>query len=182
MNICVFGGASPLASIDYQEMAKEVGRSIAFAGYTLIFGGGAAGMMGSAASGALEAGGKVIGILPKFLFEREPPHPRVTDMRVVETMHERKSQMYELADGFIALPGGFGTLEEVMEILTWRQLSLHKKPIFFVGGDNFWDGVRETFDKMKTCGFLTSDDRSLASFSVSPNHLLDMLHVHAKTG
>lgn len=109
-------------------------------------------MMGSAASGALDNSGKVVGILPQFLFEREPPHPGVSDMRVVQTMHERKALMYELSDGFIALPGGFGTMEEAMEVITWRQLSLHDKPIVFLSEEGFWSGV----DRSTPCSNLAS--------------------------
>jgi uncharacterized protein (TIGR00730 family) len=175
MNICIFAGASPLTEPEYLSLATRTGTVIAKARHLMVFGGGANGMMGAAATGAVQHDGQVIGILPKFLFEREPPHPLVSDMRVVETMHERKTLMYELADAFIALPGGFGTLEETMEIITWRQLSLHSKPLVFLGDHGFWAGVEGTFDAMFRAGFLSPRDRALASFSREPEQALELI-------
>jgi uncharacterized protein (TIGR00730 family) len=185
MNICIFGGASPATGQRFLDLGHRTGAAMADAGHLVVFGGGAAGMMGATATGALSRGGKVIGILPEFLFEREPPHPGVSDMRVVRTMHERKMQMYDLSDAFIALPGGFGTLEETMEVITWRQLSLHSKPIVFLGLDDFWRGIETTFDAMFASGFLSPRDRALASFTQSPEEAIECIHriiVDARAG
>lgn len=172
MDICIFGGASPQTEQGFLDLGYETGQAIARAGHRLVFGGGANGMMGAAANGALSCGGAVTGILPRFLFDREPPHPGVTDMRVVETMHERKALMYDNAAAFIALPGGFGTLEETLEIITWRQLSLHNKPIVFLGDHGFWAGIEGTFDAMFRSGFLSPRDRTLACFARSAEQAL----------
>ena len=134
MKVCVFCGASPLVKDELRQLAMATGQSIAERGWRLVFGGGAHGMMGAVASGALQAGGQVLGVLPRFLFDREPPHPGVGDIQVVDTMHERKARMYAASDAFLTLPGGFGTLDETLEIITWRQLALHDKPVVFVGG------------------------------------------------
>jgi uncharacterized protein (TIGR00730 family) len=168
VNICIFGGASPSIHSEYTELAHATGAAIAAAGHSLVFGGGARGVMGAAASGAVAAGGRVVGILPQFLCDREPPHAGIADLRIVQTMHERKAQMYELSDAFIALPGGFGTLDESMEIMTWRQLSLHTKPVVFLGSHGFWSGIEATFDLMRRTGFLSERDRHLASFAATP--------------
>lgn len=175
MNICIFGGASPAISAQYLELAAEAGAAIATAGHRMVFGGGARGVMGAAANGAVGAGGEVIGIVPQFLVDREPPHASVADIRVVQTMHERKAQMYDLSDAFIALPGGFGTLDESMEIITWRQLELHSKPVVFLGNHGFWSGVEQTFDLMRRSGFLSDADRTHAFFAATPKEAIDWI-------
>lgn len=175
MRICVFCGAAPRVSKDNLDLARQVGGLLAASGATLVFGGGGLGMMGAVASGAVEAGGAVTGILPRFLFDREPPHPQVHDIRVVDTMHERKALMYELSDAFLTLPGGFGTLDETMEVMTWRQLSIHAKPVIFVSASHFWRGVEQTFDQMHADGFLSDADRALAAFATEPEQALALL-------
>ncbi len=110
----------------------------------------------------------MLGVLPRFLFDREPPHPGVTDLKVVDTMHERKAVMYEASQAFLTLPGGFGTLDETLEVITWRQLALHDKPVIFVGGAAVWGGLEQTFDAMHRNGFLSDHDRSLVRFEDSP--------------
>lgn len=177
MKICLFGGASPNIEKTYYDFAYNVGKEIAKAGHLMVFGGGAKGIMGAAADGVVDQNGKVIGVLPNFLFTREPPHPNVSDIRVVETMHERKMQMYELADAFFVLPGGFGTFEEAMEVVTWRQLSIHDKPAIFIGIDGFWRGVKTNFDTMKDVGFLSERDYSLVCFTQSVNEALRLIKV-----
>lgn len=165
MNICVFCGASPNSSEEHLAVARATGAYLAKVGATVIFGGGSRGMMGAVATSAVENGASVIGILPRFLFEREPPHPLVADLRIVADMHERKAAMYALADAFLTLPGGFGTLDETLEVLTWRQLSIHDKPVVFVGSEAFWGGLHRTFDEMHRNGFLSDADRRLAAFA-----------------
>lgn len=172
MALCVFAGASPAADPHWFALAKDLGREIGQSGQTLVFGGGARGMMGAVAQGALDHGGKVIGVLPQFLFDREPPHSGITELQVVATMHDRKAMMYNLSSAFIALPGGFGTLEETLEVLTWRQLSLHDKPVIFLGAEGFWSGMEATFDRMADAGFLTARDRGLARFCATPQEAL----------
>ncbi|WP_126282978.1 TIGR00730 family Rossman fold protein [Burkholderia stagnalis] len=172
MAICVFGGASPTSASRHIKMAYQIGQELARAQKSVIFGGGANGMMGAVASGAVRSGGSVIGILPKFLFDREPPHPEVSDIRVVDSMHARKAMMYGLSEAFLVLPGGFGTLDEAIEVITWRQLSLHTKPIVFVGERLFWAGVEDTFNVMHADGFLTNRDRSLAMFVSTPTEAI----------
>lgn len=175
MNICVFGGASPVAAACHLALADQVGQALATARQGVVFGGGHHGIMGAVATAALRHGALVIGVLPRVLFEREPPHPGVTDLRVVESMHERKALMYALSDGFLVLPGGFGTLDEAMEIMTWRQLALHAKPVVFIARDSFWDGLESTFNVMHADGFLSDRDRALAVFVATPEDALRVL-------
>ena len=127
--VCVFCASSPGARPDYGAVATAVGQLLAAEGIGLVYGGGAVGLMGIVADAALGAGGEVIGVIPDDLFAREVGHGGVTDLRVVDSMHERKQLMFDLSDGFIALPGGLGTLEEMFEVLTWAQLGMHAKPI-----------------------------------------------------
>ena len=168
MRVCVFCGASPHVSGEYLSLARMTGSMLAASTEHVVFGGGAGGMMGSLADGVIANDGYIIGVLPQFLFDREPPHPKVSDMRVVESMHERKAIMYDLSDVFVVLPGGFGTMDETMEAITWRQLSIHDKPVVFVGSDGFWAGIETTFETMHKSGFLSDRDRNLVAFFDSP--------------
>ena len=129
-------------------------------GIRLVYGGGGVGLMGAVADGALAAGGQVTGVIPVFLNTRELKHPDVPDMRVVTTMHERKMLMVDLSGGFIALPGGFGTLDELFEVLTWSQLAIHACPIGVLNADGYFDGILTCLDGMVTRGFLRQEDRS----------------------
>ena len=137
--VTVFGGAASGLDPVCRETALALGRGLAQAGITVIFGGGSIGMMGAVADGALDAGGEVIGIIPDFLARREVAHTSVSEMIVTDSMHSRKRRMFELSDAFVTLPGGLGTLDETFEMITWRQLDLHAKPIIIcdVGG---WAG------------------------------------------
>lgn len=135
---CVYCGASSGFDDIYRKSAAELGTKLAASGIHMVFGGGATGMMGMTADAALAAGGKVTGIFPTFLEKFEAPHKGVTEMHIVESMHERKQMMAELSDCFIVMPGGFGTLDEFFEILTWRQLQLHDKPVFLVNINGYW--------------------------------------------
>jgi hypothetical protein len=179
MRVCVFGGASPTIGAELVEFGRRTGRLFATHGLGVVFGGGSRGMMGALADGALAAGGEVIGVIPRFLFDREPPHPGVVDMRVVASMHERKQLMYALAHGFVALPGGFGTMEEVMEVLTWRQLSLHSKPIIFLDEAGRWENVEQLFDRMVLDRFLTAANRAIVRFAAGPEQALELLRAAA---
>ncbi len=134
--ICVFCGSNVGAKPEYALAARALGTALAEKNWTLVYGGAQIGIMGAIANAALEAGGKVIGVIPNFMMQREVGHPDLTELHIVSTMHERKAKMAELSDGFVALPGGLGTLEELFEVWTWRYLGLHHKPLglFDVGG------------------------------------------------
>ncbi|MDB5497808.1 MAG: hypothetical protein JWP28_1839 [Phenylobacterium sp.] len=136
-SVCVFCGSSEAADPAYLRAASELGRDLALAGLRLVYGGGGVGLMGATARGAHEAGGKVLGIIPDFLVGRERALDTVETV-VVASMHQRKQMMFENADGFVILPGGIGTLEEVVELLSWRRLDLHAKPVVFYNPDGFW--------------------------------------------
>jgi uncharacterized protein (TIGR00730 family) len=141
-SVCVYCGSAGAVDQRYRSAAEELGRSLAVAGIALVFGGGRIGLMGIAADAALANGGQVIGVLPAALRDRELAHQGVSELVVVETMHDRKRVMAERADAFAVLPGGIGTLDEFFEILTWRQLGLHDKPIFLVDVAGYWQPLR----------------------------------------
>ena len=143
-SVCVFCGSSVAAAPELLSSAAELGRILAREQLTLIYGGGGVGLMGACAIAAHEAGGKVLGIIPHFLKERER-RLDVVDTVVVESMHERKMMMFERSDGFVVLPGGIGTLEEVVELLSWRRLDLHGKPVVFYNPDGFWEPLFNLF-------------------------------------
>ena len=143
-SVCVYCGSSDLADPAYLEAAYALGGEIAKAGLKFVYGGGGVGLMGASARGAHEAGGKVLGIIPEFLKGREQPFDDVETI-VVTNMHERKMMMFERADGFVVLPGGIGTLEEVVELLSWRRLDLHGKPVVFYNPDGFWEPLFALF-------------------------------------
>jgi hypothetical protein len=137
--LCVYCGASNRADPAFYDAAAALGRGMAARGWRMVYGGGRVGLMGAAAEAALAGGGEVIGIIPGFLHEAEVGHHGVTSLEIVESMHERKLRMFELSDAFCVLPGGLGTLDETFEILTWRQLGLHDKPIVLANLNGFWD-------------------------------------------
>jgi uncharacterized protein (TIGR00730 family) len=159
--VCVFSGSSPGASPDYARAAQEVGRALAGQGIGLVYGGAAVGLMGTVADAALEAGGDVIGVIPQALVDKEIAHPGVPDLRVVGSMHERKALMAELADGFIALPGGMGTLEELFEVYTWTQLGLHSKPLGLLDVRSYYQRLAEFLDHAVAELFLTVEHREM---------------------
>ena len=138
-SIAIFCGSTPGTDAIYAESAEQTGRLIAEQGKTLVYGGGRSGLMGIVADSALKAGGKVIGVIPQGLVDRELAHPHLTELHVVTSMHERKTMMAELSDGFIALPGGAGTIEEIFEQWTWAQLGIHLKPCAFLNIEGFYD-------------------------------------------
>jgi uncharacterized protein (TIGR00730 family) len=140
-SLCVFCGSNLGARDSYAEAARGLGRLLAERGVTLVYGGAAIGLMGAVADAALEAGGRVVGVMPRALFEREIAHPGISELRKVESMHERKALMADLADGFVGLPGGIGTLEEVFEMWTWGQLGYHTKPVGLLNVDGFFDAL-----------------------------------------
>lgn len=159
--ICVFCGASRGMDPAYPVLARTVGEGLAARGIGVVYGGGRVGLMGALADAALDAGGSVIGVIPQGLVDRELAHPGVTELRVVETLHERKAVMAGLADAFIALPGGLGTLEELAEVVSWAQLQLHAKPIGLLGVGGYWDALLAWVDHAAAEGFVPPGHRAL---------------------
>jgi uncharacterized protein (TIGR00730 family) len=154
--VCVYCGSSPGSDPAFAEAAKALGTSLAQNGVRLVYGGGSVGMMGTLARAVLEHGGKVTGIIPEFLTGKERPKPITDDMIVTRDMHERKRMMFEQADAFVALPGGVGTLEELVEQLTWVQVGQHKKPVLLANIKGFWEPFRDLIDHMDRLGFIYS--------------------------
>src|SRR5690606_4166114 len=174
-NIVVFCGSSSGTDRVYEEQAFLLGKSLAEAGIGLVYGGAKVGLMGAVADGALQHGGKVTGVLPYFLRTKEIAHEGLTELFIVDTMHERKTKMNQLCDGIIALPGGFGTLEEFFEMLTWGQLGLHRKPMGLLNTEGFYDGLIALAQHMVDKGFLkTANQRMLLSSAAIPD-LLDQM-------
>jgi uncharacterized protein (TIGR00730 family) len=156
-SICVYCGSSPGRSDLYLKAGHTLGRSIAEAGLRLVYGGGTKGIMGAVADGAIRAGGKVTGIIPQFLINKEATENalgRLDELLITENMHERKHTMFEKSDAFVALPGGIGTVEEIVEIMTWAQLGHHRKPIVFANVEGFWNPMLALIDHMKAEGFV----------------------------
>lgn len=160
-SICVFCGSSPGVDHGFLAAAEEVGRLLASQGRRLVYGGGRIGLMGAVADAALAEGGEVIGVIPQSLIEKEVAHLGLSDLRVVSSMHERKATMAELSDGFIALPGGIGTLEEFFEIWTWGQLGLHRKPFGLLNVAGFFDPLLAFLDQLADQRFLRPEHRGM---------------------
>jgi uncharacterized protein (TIGR00730 family) len=154
-SVCVFCGSSSGLDKIYVESAHLLARAIVSAGLTLVFGGGKVGLMGAVADEALRNSGKVIGVIPDFLYKREVGHDGVSQLEIVQSMHERKKRMAELSDAFIAMPGGWGTLEELGEILTWKQLALIDQPVGLLNTGGFFDPLLAQFKSMVNAGFLS---------------------------
>ena len=152
-SLCVFCGSSTRVAASYRHAAEELGAEIAKRGMRLVYGGGRIGLMGILADAALAAGGEVVGVIPEFLRGLEVAHEGLTDLRVVPTMHDRKRVMFELADGFVVLPGGIGTLDESIEIASWKQLGLHDKPIVVCDVAGFWRPLAALLDHVIAQGF-----------------------------
>jgi uncharacterized protein (TIGR00730 family) len=159
----------------YREAALEVGRELARRGIGLVYGGASVGLMGALADAALEAGGEVIGVIPRALVEKEISHRGLSELCVVESMHERKALMAERADAFLALPGGFGTLEEIFEALAWRQLRIHRKPCGLLNVAGYYDGLLAMLDHAVAEGFLRSENRGLIVSDSEPGRLIELL-------
>ncbi len=176
-SVCVFCGASAGRRAEYGEMAAAMGREIARRSLRLVFGGGCVGLMGIVADAALAEGGTVIGVIPRVLLEKELGHPRVTELHIVDSMHERKAMMAELSDAFIALPGGIGTLEEFCEIFTWAQLGLHTKPFGILNVCGYYDGLITLFEHAVGEGFLQQQHVDMIAACTHPAELLDRLAV-----
>ncbi|HEY7132329.1 MAG TPA: TIGR00730 family Rossman fold protein [Candidatus Limnocylindrales bacterium] len=160
-SICVFCGASSGGDPGYAAAAAFVGRRLAALGIQLVYGGGRRGLMGTVADASLAAGGRVVGVIPRGLVDRELAHPTLSELRIVDTLHERKAEMAALADAFIALPGGLGTLEELAEVLSWAQLELHAKPIGLLDVDGYFGHLEAFLDHAVAAGFVAERHRRL---------------------
>src|SRR6185436_73982 len=176
--ICVFCGASPGARREYSEATAELARLLVEDGIGVVFGGGGVGLMGALADAVLSGGGEVIGVIPRALVDREIAHRDVTDMRVVGSMHERKALMAELADAFVALPGGIGTLEELFEVYTWAQLGLHQKPCGILNVEGYYDGIADFLAHAVAERFLREETRELLIIETDPATLIERLHTY----
>ena len=175
MRICVFCGSNTGRGEVYMESGYEFGAMIAERGLEVVYGGARNGLMGAVANGALEAGGKVIGVLPRQLFELEQAHENLTDLRVVNSMHERKQIMHDLSSSFVSLPGGIGTMEEMFEVWTWTQLGVHRKPLALYNVNGFYDALESFLDVMVEEGFVKDVHRSMTLVGKAPAKLLEEL-------
>lgn len=176
--VCVFCGSNVGTNPEYAGSAAEMGREIVRREWSLVYGGGSVGLMGVVADAVLAAGGEVIGVIPEMLATKELLHPCATKMHIAPTMHARKALMEELSDVFVALPGGYGTFEEVLEIITWAQLGIHAKPIGLLDVAGFYERLTGFFDHAIEEGFIKAKQRGLIVTAASPAELLDRLVQH----
>ena len=174
-SVCVYSGSSPGTKPEYAEVAAALGRELAAREIGAVYGGASVGLMGMMANAALEAGGRVTGVIPEAFHEKELAHRGLTELHVVRTMHERKTLMADLADAFIALPGGFGTFEELLEALTWTQLGVHEKACGILNVGGYYDPLLQMFDNAVAERFLYPDHRDLLLVGSEPAELLDRL-------
>lgn len=172
VRVCVFCGSSPGRGKSYLSAAETFGQTLAEAGVGLVYGGASVGTMGALADAALAAGGRVYGVIPRQLIDREVAHPNVTELFEVADMHQRKAKMAELADGFVALPGGAGTLEELFEVWTWSQLGLHDKPVGLLDVQGYYQKLSPMLEHMVGEGFLRSRHRNALQMDADPHDLL----------
>lgn len=174
-SVCVFAGSSFGANSAFERAASDLGAEIAARGLRLVYGGASVGLMGAVADAALEAGGEVTGVLPRALSDLEIAHTGLTELHIVESMHARKTAMADASDGFVALPGGLGTLEEIFEVWTWTQLGVHAKPVGFLNVDGFFDDLFAFLDRAVSSGFIKQTHRNLAVVGNQASRLLDEL-------
>jgi uncharacterized protein (TIGR00730 family) len=173
--VCVYAGSNPGNDLIYAQAARELADLLAERGIGLVYGGGRVGLMGVLADTALAAGGEVIGVMPQALVDREIAHEGLTELRVVASMHERKALMAELSDAFVAVPGGIGTLEELIEIYTWSQLGIHAKPCGVLNVAGYYDHLAAFLDHAVAAGFLKAEHRAVLSVASEPGELLERL-------
>ncbi|MBK01607.1 MAG: TIGR00730 family Rossman fold protein [Acidimicrobiaceae bacterium] len=174
-SVAVFCASSFGNEHEFVELATNVGKHLALEGVTIIFGGSDAGLMGAVANGAISQDGQVIGVYPEDTFSRDVRHRGGVDLRLVSSMHERKATMYELSDGVIALPGGYGTLDELAEVLAWTQLGLHHLPVVLLDTGNFWNKFVEFLDDAVSDGVLNSSSRQFLGRAINPESALQLL-------
>jgi uncharacterized protein (TIGR00730 family) len=179
--LCVFCGSSQGKDPAFAAAARDLGQQLAKRRIAVVYGGGNVGLMGIVADAALEAGGQVIGVIPQSLVDRELAHHRLTQLHVVGTMHERKALMAELSNGFVALPGGFGTLDEFCEVLTWAQLGFHSKPCALLNVAGFYDDFLRQMEHAVREGFIQPAHRRLVTVATTPRELLESLSPDAAT-
>lgn len=177
--VCVYCGSRPGRRPSYADAARQLGALLADAGIGLVTGGGRVGLMGVVADAVLEAGGEAIGVIPQALLDREVGHEGLTELHVVRSMHERKAAMAELADAFVALPGGLGTLEEISEALTWAQLGIHAKPCGLLDVDGYYAPLARFLDHTVDEGFVLAERRAALVVAAEPAALLDGLRQRA---
>lgn len=177
-SICVYCGSSPGRNPAYARAAQNLGRELALRGIRLVYGGASVGIMGTVADAVLEHGGQVVGVIPESLKRKEVAHLRLTELHVTSSMHARKMMMADLSDGFIALPGGIGTLEEISEIWTWAQLGLHRKAFGLLNVEGYYDPLIAFLDHTVTEGFVKQPHRSMLLVDENPVDLLDSLALY----
>jgi uncharacterized protein (TIGR00730 family) len=180
--ICVYCGSSDKMRPAYLESARQMGAAIAGRGLSIVYGAGSTGMMGAVADGALEAGGEVIGVIPEIFATPQLMHSGLTKLEIVASMHVRKARLAELADAFIALPGGFGTFEELFEMLTWAQIGLHRKPVGLLNTLAYFDPLLHMVEHARKEGFLYDEHAFLLSHAPTPDGLLDALENYSYPG
>ena len=174
-NVCVYCGSSPSRDESVEKEVRSFGRELARRGITLVYGGSSRGLMGAIADEVLASGGKVIGVIPKALEGREMAHRGLTQLEIVSTMHEREQRMFDLADAFVAFPGGFGTMEEIIEMLTWKQLGIHGKPVVFANVGGYFDPLLAQFDRAIASGYARAEDRILFAVAEDSKAILTLL-------
>ena len=174
-SVCVFCGSASRVDEVYRDAASRLGAAIAKQGLTLVYGGGKIGLMGILAEAALGAGGRVVGVIPGFLRDLEVAHDGLTELRIVDGMHDRKRLMFELADAFVVLPGGFGTLDETIEIVTWRQLGLHDKRVVLVDVNGYWEPLRSLITNVVAAGFAHPEHANLFTMASSVEEVFTAL-------
>jgi uncharacterized protein (TIGR00730 family) len=172
MRICVYCGSNNGNKTEYIDAAERLGKSLAKNGIGLVYGGGNAGMMGKISSAVIESAGEVIGVIPKTLLKREIPGPELSEVHVVNNIHERKALMMELSDGFVAMPGGLGTFEEIFEVINWAQLKIHNKPYGFLNTRNYFGKMFDLLDHIAGEGFLNIDHKNTILIDETPENLI----------
>ena len=177
-SVCVYCGSSDLVDDKYLEVANLMGKAIAGRGMQLVFGGGSSGLMGAVADSAVESGGEVVGVITQQFNKAELAHNGLSRLEVLDDMHQRKARMIEISDAFVALPGGFGTLEELFEVLTWAQIGLHSKAIGLLNAHNYFDPLLEFFSQAKREGFIFHEHQGLYREADSSENLLDALEAY----
>jgi len=176
--VCVFAGSNGGFDPAYLDAAQLLGKVIAEREIRLVYGAGNIGLMGACADAALEAGGEVIGVIPDFLMRMEVAHTGLTELHVVDSMHQRKMMMSDMSDGVIALPGGLGTMEELFEMLTWLQLGVHAKPVAVLNVSGFFDLLLEFLNQLQATGFINQQHRQMLINSADPGQILDAMNSH----
>lgn len=177
--VCVYCGSSVHIDPVYKQLADDVGTALAREHYRLIYGGGSVGLMGITANAALTAGGEVVGIIPEHIRSHEIQHTGLTELHVVDSMHIRKSMMFEKSDAFVILPGGFGTLEELFEVLTWKQIGLHSKPVIIFNAYHFWDPMLALIEHIIASNFAPQNNRRIFRVVTNVSEMLGALRENA---